>query len=58
MQTVVFDLGNVLLDWAPRRLYRNLIDDPDRARPLPHRGLQPAVALPAGQRPVDRRRDG
>ena len=26
--TVVFDLGNVLLDWAPRRLYRRLIDDP------------------------------
>jgi 2-haloacid dehalogenase len=26
--TVVFDLGNVLLDWSPRRLYRNLIDDP------------------------------
>jgi 2-haloacid dehalogenase len=27
--TVVFDLGNVLLDWSPRRLYRTLIDDPD-----------------------------
>lgn len=27
--TVVFDLGNVLLDWDPRRLYRELIDDPD-----------------------------
>jgi 2-haloacid dehalogenase len=26
--TVVFDLGNVLLDWDPRRLYRRLIDDP------------------------------
>jgi 2-haloacid dehalogenase len=26
--TVVFDLGNVLLDWDPRRLYRELIDDP------------------------------
>jgi 2-haloacid dehalogenase len=26
--TVVFDLGNVLLDWSPRRLYRTLIDDP------------------------------
>jgi 2-haloacid dehalogenase len=26
--TVVFDLGNVLLDWDPRRLYRNLIEDP------------------------------
>lgn len=26
--TVVFDLGNVLLDWDPRRLYRTLIDDP------------------------------
>lgn len=25
--TVVFDLGNVLLDWDPRRLYRKLIDD-------------------------------
>jgi 2-haloacid dehalogenase len=29
VQTVVFDLGNVLLDWSPRRLYRNLIDDPE-----------------------------
>jgi 2-haloacid dehalogenase len=26
--TVIFDLGNVLLDWDPRRLYRSLIDDP------------------------------
>jgi 2-haloacid dehalogenase len=25
--TVVFDLGNVLLDWDPRRLFRRLIDD-------------------------------
>jgi 2-haloacid dehalogenase len=29
LTTVVFDLGNVLLDWDPRRLYRTLIDDPD-----------------------------
>jgi 2-haloacid dehalogenase len=28
LTTVVFDLGNVLLDWDPRRLYRQLIDDP------------------------------
>jgi 2-haloacid dehalogenase len=28
LTTVVFDLGNVLLDWDPRRLYRELIDDP------------------------------
>jgi 2-haloacid dehalogenase len=28
VETVVFDLGNVLLDWDPRRLYRGLIDDP------------------------------
>jgi 2-haloacid dehalogenase len=26
--TVVFDLGGVLIDWSPRRLYRTLIDDP------------------------------
>jgi L-amino acid N-acyltransferase YncA/FMN phosphatase YigB (HAD superfamily) len=26
--TVVFDLGAVLIDWSPRRLYRGLIDDP------------------------------
>jgi HAD superfamily hydrolase (TIGR01509 family) len=26
--TVVFDLGGVLIDWSPRRLYRKLIDDP------------------------------
>ncbi|HEX3906532.1 MAG TPA: GNAT family N-acetyltransferase [Mycobacteriales bacterium] len=26
--TVVFDLGGVLIDWSPRRLYRELIDDP------------------------------
>ncbi len=29
LTTVVFDLGNVLLDWDPRRLFRELIDDPD-----------------------------
>jgi 2-haloacid dehalogenase len=28
LTTVVFDLGNVLLDWDPRRLYRELIPDP------------------------------
>jgi 2-haloacid dehalogenase len=28
LTTVVFDLGGVLLDWDPRRLYRTLIDDP------------------------------
>ena len=28
LTTVVFDLGNVLIDWDPRRLYRTLIDDP------------------------------
>ena len=27
--TVVFDLGGVLLDWNPRHLYRQMIDDPD-----------------------------
>lgn len=27
--TVVFDIGNVLLDWDPRHLYRKLIDDPE-----------------------------
>jgi 2-haloacid dehalogenase len=29
VDTVVFDLGGVLLDWDPRHLYRKLIDDPD-----------------------------
>lgn len=28
LTTVVFDLGNVLLDWSPRRLFATLIDDP------------------------------
>src|SRR5215831_5585345 len=27
--TVVFDLGGVLIDWDPRHLYRQLLDDPD-----------------------------
>jgi len=27
--TVVFDLGNVLVEWNPRRLYEQLIPDPD-----------------------------
>lgn len=27
---VVFDIGNVLLDWDPRHLYRKLFDDHDR----------------------------
>jgi 2-haloacid dehalogenase len=26
--TIVFDLGGVLIDWDPRHLYRQLIDDP------------------------------
>jgi len=28
LTTVVFDLGGVLIDWDPRYLYRQLIDDP------------------------------
>jgi 2-haloacid dehalogenase len=28
VQTVVFDIGGVLLDWDPRHLYRRLISDP------------------------------
>lgn len=27
IDTIVFDVGNVLLDWDPRHLYRQLIDD-------------------------------
>jgi 2-haloacid dehalogenase len=27
---VVFDIGNVLLDWDPRHLYRKVFDDPGR----------------------------
>ncbi|RDI98156.1 HAD family phosphatase [Dyella solisilvae] len=27
VNTVIFDLGNVLIGWDPRRLYRQLIDD-------------------------------
>jgi 2-haloacid dehalogenase len=27
IDTVIFDLGNVLIGWDPRRLYRQLIDD-------------------------------
>lgn len=27
IDTVIFDLGNVLIAWEPRRLYRQLIDD-------------------------------
>lgn len=30
VDTVVFDLGNVLIAWDPRRLYRQLIDDEQR----------------------------
>lgn len=29
VDTVVFDIGGVLLDWDPRYLYRKLIGDPD-----------------------------
>jgi 2-haloacid dehalogenase len=29
VSTVVFDVGNVLLDWNPRHLYRALFDDAD-----------------------------
>jgi 2-haloacid dehalogenase len=28
--TLVFDIGNVLLDWDPRYLFRKLFDDPQR----------------------------
>lgn len=29
VRAVLFDIGGVLLDWDPRHLYRQLIDDPD-----------------------------
>ena len=29
IDTVVFDIGGVLVDWDPRHLYRRLFDDPD-----------------------------
>ena len=29
-QAVVFDLGGVLFDWDPRRLYRRVFDDPEK----------------------------
>jgi 2-haloacid dehalogenase len=29
LNSVVFDLGGVLIDWDPRHLYRQLFDDPD-----------------------------
>lgn len=29
ISTVVFDVGNVLLDWNPRHLYRKIFDDAD-----------------------------
>ena len=32
--TVVFDLGAVLIDWNPRYLFRQLIDDPDEIERL------------------------
>jgi 2-haloacid dehalogenase len=31
---VVFDLGGVLIDWSPRHLYRQLIDDEDEIQPF------------------------
>ena len=30
LDTVVFDLGNVLIDWDPRYLYRRVFDDDER----------------------------
>ncbi len=30
IKAVVFDIGGVLLDWDPRHLYRQLIEDPDQ----------------------------
>ena len=30
IDTVIFDVGNVLLDWNPRHLYRNLFADEER----------------------------
>ena len=30
LDTVVFDLGNVLIDWDPRHLYREVFDDIDK----------------------------
>lgn len=29
VETVVFDIGGVLLEWDPRHLYRKIFDDPD-----------------------------
>lgn len=31
VRTVLFDLGNVVVDWEPQRLYRRRFGDPDKA---------------------------
>jgi HAD superfamily hydrolase (TIGR01509 family) len=54
--TVVFDLGGVLIDWSPRRLYRKLIDDPveldrfltDVVSPQWHQGSDRGRSVAAG----------
>jgi len=36
IDTVVFDLGAVLIDWDPRHLYRSLFDGPDAEAEMEH----------------------
>ena len=52
--TVIFDFGNVLLDWDPRRLYRTLIDDPIELDHFLTNIASPGWNDAAGSRRVDR----
>ena len=47
LTTVVFDLGNVLLDWDPRRLFGELIDDPEELDHFLDTICTPGLALRA-----------
>ena len=52
IHTVVFDVGNVLLGWDPRLLYRKLLPD-EAANVIRAIGQKPV--LPAGGPPVSKR---
>ncbi len=57
LTAVLFDVGNVLIEWDPRHLYRKIFfrpdGTPDRARIewFLNRGLQPGLERGTGPRP-------
>ena len=50
IHVVLWDVGNVLLRWDVRELYRKVFDDPEEMERFPRGGLDPCAQPPLRRR--------